>query len=628
MSPSDCRILFNVCDPVLCPASRCDFGGSFPVDNVIQSGIIGSIALCLPNFIGFKGDVVVPVCLTGIYAGLDSLVSILKAHRDCLQESLDTGRYVGICDEIYSIYLCEFFWRRAAPLLDIAIPKLIEYIYTGGKMQGKGGGEYLTVTDAWDNMQKSVRYFTDYYGLNVFKAFRARSTAEIGTEVCKAFISTRYPSNKNLFNQLLEPESPVQFYARFDEIPFSEATVPATSHYKVFYHIYAGREHGHYYSVYLASPPGTGYYIETPYIVVDSGYVGIGQNIDKAKDFTAPAGYKQLCVKIDTKEECDFKQVTTSFAFDYLKDKYLEKQTSQKITSEKECVSGSASLWPPAQPSLQGGAEEAVLPAVYKRGIVRVCSKINPGNATNPGRWKNIGYCDNPKMRCWLDEESVKNAMDDLGLENKTLKEAEKIAKSRDLEANKIWGEAATNSKLEEARKEFKRLKKEAEELELADFEDEPKNTEKTRLLFKSIELLKKKSFFNSQIAEAFFLEFRLYKILTEKLALKLNIFREKKLEVSLDIQEDKKQEKRKKWTLDSAIKEVKERKGKYSDNREFINQLKEDEILTEKEYKEINGEGLFNLQEDMSYVKKLLLKKKIAERRKSASPGEVEKVE
>jgi len=46
MSIKECQILFNVCDPVICPNSRCDFGGAYPVPDVIQSGIIGSIALC------------------------------------------------------------------------------------------------------------------------------------------------------------------------------------------------------------------------------------------------------------------------------------------------------------------------------------------------------------------------------------------------------------------------------------------------------------------------------------------------------------------------------------------------------------------------------------------------------
>ncbi|MEK9184851.1 MAG: hypothetical protein AAB866_01650, partial [Patescibacteria group bacterium] len=36
MSPHDCWIMFNVCDPVICPSSRCDFDGAYPVKNVIQ----------------------------------------------------------------------------------------------------------------------------------------------------------------------------------------------------------------------------------------------------------------------------------------------------------------------------------------------------------------------------------------------------------------------------------------------------------------------------------------------------------------------------------------------------------------------------------------------------------------
>ena len=88
MSPKDCLFMFNLCDPVMCPASRCDAGGNYPVSNVIQTGIIGSIFLCLPNA---AEGIVVPVCLSGIHAGLERYVSILKAHRDCLKKSLDTG---------------------------------------------------------------------------------------------------------------------------------------------------------------------------------------------------------------------------------------------------------------------------------------------------------------------------------------------------------------------------------------------------------------------------------------------------------------------------------------------------------------------------------------------------------
>ena len=66
MSVKDCNLLFNVCDPVICPSSRCNFGGNYPVNNVIQTGIVGSIALCYPNAKWNGGDVYVPFCLSGI----------------------------------------------------------------------------------------------------------------------------------------------------------------------------------------------------------------------------------------------------------------------------------------------------------------------------------------------------------------------------------------------------------------------------------------------------------------------------------------------------------------------------------------------------------------------------------
>ena len=50
MDPKDCYLmLVNVCDPVICPASRCDFGGRYPVADVNSNGIVGGTLVCLPN---------------------------------------------------------------------------------------------------------------------------------------------------------------------------------------------------------------------------------------------------------------------------------------------------------------------------------------------------------------------------------------------------------------------------------------------------------------------------------------------------------------------------------------------------------------------------------------------------
>ncbi len=417
MSPSDCNLMFNVCDPVLCPASRCDLGGAYRVSNVVQTGIIGSVALCLPNL---KEGIYVPVCLTGIHAGLDAYVSILKSHRDCLQEQLTTGRVRGICDEIQSVYLCEFFWRQAGPFLDILLQKVIEAPMGQGM---KGGGEYLTVKSAFDSLDKSVSYFRDSYAVESVNAFRMRSIAEAGSQFCKMFVSTGYGSGRKIFDSLLQPDSPVQFSAWFDEIPYSEVSVPATSQYKVFYHIYAGKDIGVSYQVYLKSPPESPYIGVQQFVAVQTGFIPKGGYASETRDFTAPAGYKEICVRINGKDECGFKKVSTSFALNYASDKYYEEQLERAdITAKSECVSGTSSALALVQtPSVQEGAQGILTPGLEKKGVVRVCSSANPGAGVEPQRWKDVGYCDDEKVRCWLDKKSVQDVIQNKDIEKEVI---------------------------------------------------------------------------------------------------------------------------------------------------------------------------------------------------------------
>ncbi len=445
MSIDDCKMMFNVCDPVICPPSRCNLGGKYPVADVVQSGIIGSIVLCLPNA---AEGILVPICLTGIHAGLDSFVSILESERECLQHSLETGEHVGICDEITSIYLCEFFWRQLAPLLDMIIPKFVELAY-GGFQSVQGGGEYMTVQTAWNNMQKSIDYFQGSYAQNAFKAFQFRNVEEAGTEICRAFVGTSFPTSANAIEALLAPESPSQYYAYFSENLHSEATVPATSHYKVYFHIYAGNDRGASYHVYLKNPPASSYYATNPTINVDRGYIPSGESADESIDFTAPSGYKELCVDVNGVPECGFKQVTTDFGLDYIQGKYVEEQIDKTdITTEKECISGSRSALSLISPNVQAGVEEAIQPEIALRGIVRICATQNPEAGVAAGgyvsctikedgkddcggnpwkcieglcqdsagtkkkrdsNWVDSGYCDDPNVRCWLDASSVKD---------------------------------------------------------------------------------------------------------------------------------------------------------------------------------------------------------------------------
>ena len=411
MSPTDCRIMYNLCDPVMCPSSRCDYGGKIPVDNVVQSGIVGSVMLCLPNFEDGKG-VLMPVCLTGLHAGLDSFTGILKSSRDCLQEQLNTGRTVGICDQITSVYMCEFLWRQFDPFIRSGLPAITESI------TNKGGGEYALFSESWKQNIEAAKYFTDYYALNSFQAFKARSTSEIGTEVCKKFASVAYPNQAKFFDELAKPESPTQATAWFDEIPMGGASFD--SHYKVFFYIFAGRDQGVYYSVYLRRPAGVGYYERTipeQYLVKDSfGYLSAGSYVSLTPDFTAPSGYTEICVRLNEKEICGFGKASTSFLVNELQNSYLQDQVEEEITTNKGCVSGTPSIIPTATLNIQSAVQNAVEPQIYKRGIIRICSTENPGKSTQPERWKYIGYCDNQNVGCWLDMNSVNASISDLGI--------------------------------------------------------------------------------------------------------------------------------------------------------------------------------------------------------------------
>ncbi|NPE26403.1 transglycosylase SLT domain-containing protein [Methanococcoides sp. SA1] len=413
MSPENCKLMFNVCDPVICPASRCDLGGKMPVSDVIATGIIGSIALCLPNA---KEGIFLPVCLSGIHAGLDSYLSILKSEKECLEHSIETGELVGICDEITSIYKCEFFWRQLSPLMDQLIPGVIDYAIGGGSV--RGGGEYAFVEQSYNSMQQSISFFKDTYAQNAFRAFNIRSTQDVGSSVCKSFVGTSVPGSANFIDNLLEPESPSQFYAQFSESLFTEATVPSTSQYNVYYHIYAGNDQGVQYRIYLRDPPQTSYYASNPTVEVKRGYIAAGDSADVSEDFTAPSGYKELCVVINAKEECGFKQATSNFAIDYLAKKYTEEQALESdITSEKDCISGTSSALSMASLNLQSGAEEVLNPEIALRGIVRVCATHNPGSGVelnNDSRWKDVGYCGDASLRCWLDIDSVKDDLEAL----------------------------------------------------------------------------------------------------------------------------------------------------------------------------------------------------------------------
>ena len=174
MSVKDCQTMFNICDPVLCPSSRCDAGGRYPVSNVPQQGIIGSLILCWPN----KDEgIKIPICLTGINAGLQNLNSILKQTRQCLQTNIDTGEYVGVCDAITSVYFCNMFWEQSSLMIN-ALSSPSNRV-TGGV---QGGGEYLFAQQNFQNMESALSNYISNYGDEILKAYKFENFESIGTE--------------------------------------------------------------------------------------------------------------------------------------------------------------------------------------------------------------------------------------------------------------------------------------------------------------------------------------------------------------------------------------------------------------------------------------------------------------
>ncbi len=425
MSPKECSILFNVCDPFICPSSRCDMGGTYPVSDVIQSGIAGSIALCLPN----AGEVAVPICVSGVHAGIDGYLSVVQSYRDCLQTSLDTGQQVGICDKLNSVYMCEFFWRQSVPIVKYSVPSVLSKIVGQGT---RGGGEYLGFKDAWTRAGNSMNYFTQYYAANSYNIFKSKNIEGAGSEFCRNWISVPGVKASALIDALTSPDSPPQFFGNFDEIPFTTITIPATSHYKVFYHIYSGKELPAYYEIYLRGETSS-FYQDVPFRrVVARGFIPVGERKSETLDFTAQSGYKEMCIVVNNQEECGFKEVTTDFAFDYLSDKYVQQQVNQtEIRTTSECISGTSNAYNLLDLNIQSGAEEFIDPAIYNRGITRICSTDNPGKTsdayigTEKQRWVEVGYCDNPTIKCWIDKHSIREAIEITNISNQAVQDIE-----------------------------------------------------------------------------------------------------------------------------------------------------------------------------------------------------------
>jgi len=146
-------------------------------------------------------------------------------------------------------------------------------------------------------------------------------------------------------DNLIEPDSPVQFTGKFDEISLNNSNQSPTSQYKVYFHIMLVKTLVHI-TEFILRGSGSSYYQDTAQNrIVKSSYIQKGGYASETIDFTAPSGYKELCIVVNGQEECGFKQVSTSFAVNYVNDLYLAEQATENVTTEKECKSGTTSFY-------------------------------------------------------------------------------------------------------------------------------------------------------------------------------------------------------------------------------------------------------------------------------------------
>jgi hypothetical protein len=412
MSPNDCKLLFNTCDPVLCPPSRFNLGGRWKVDSVIDSGLVGSLILGQGN-----GDVV-PVCLSGVLSSLNYYGSLLDGYVECLEAAKYEGKTVGICDTLRQVYVCEIMTREVAAIVDAnggLLDFIAEKVYNN---KDQSGGEYLNFKSNMKNMQDSISYFTTDYGATMFAAFQGRSTEEIGATICKQAIYGQAPWFGDLLDQVTTPEDPNQFYASLKVMPYAPSQGLAS--YSTYYHIYAGNNENIpnvVYQVYLKNSLTNEKFYTTEECNGVSSSIELTDSADYTVDCIAPEGLDTVCVVLNGEEHCGFGSVTTSYSMNAIKDEIIADEAMRNITTEEDCYP-SASVASPTVSSLAtlGTTDSLVLPYTYGQlssGIQRVCALENPGTGQgNSGDWVVVGTCGKDEEgrslgTCWVNTDSV-----------------------------------------------------------------------------------------------------------------------------------------------------------------------------------------------------------------------------
>ncbi len=440
LSPADCKMMMGVCDPVECPPSRCNLGGSLQVDDVAKTGVIGSIVLCSGN--GF-------VCLPGIYSGLDFLLSTFKEQQKCLNTRATSGQYVGSCDKMASVYRCETLVKQGLIIVEGIMGNIFSPRVGGGL---SGGGEYIAFENDVKDVQDSMGAFTSQYGADLFSSsvLDGVNLEKMSGDICGSYFSTIAPEvglgdgfsldgTLDILDKMTDFDTPSQIFASYSEALFNDVTVPSTSQYNVYYHIYAGSLPASY-SIYLKNPPVTAEYSSHQTYNVASGNIPGDDSKSESRDFTAPSGYKELCVVVNGEESCGFTTVSDNYVVDLATDEYVKAQTDKAITTETQCYStstigfeqkdvaslGLTRMCATAAPNTGSGqyiacSNEDKKDCSYGADCEsNVCVKNGVKELKN-ARWVDVGYCGDKKNVCWLDTDSLRNSLEILDADSNSL---------------------------------------------------------------------------------------------------------------------------------------------------------------------------------------------------------------
>ena len=322
----------------------------------------------------------------------------------------EKGENVGICDTIRSIGICKIAWREGTSFIKLgggALDSLLGSIFPSAK----GGGEYAFFQSNIKKTGDFFNFFTKEYATTYFIAYRGASTDEIGEELCKAAIYGKVPGVGNLIDKLTKPEGPAQFIGWFTEIPNNDLAGQLLSDYEIYYHIYAGedREQVKYY-VYLKDLDDLSRRL---FVTRTTGYLNKGDFVDETVRRTETTGYDELCIVIDGKENCGFQRVSSGLALDIFEDKNLEEDARNKnVKTEQECIGESTVFSDPGVSSFV----DALYPGLANNGLIRVCSKENPGKGVSNTIWVQVGSCGKNEIGqelglCWLSKQSYKDSL-------------------------------------------------------------------------------------------------------------------------------------------------------------------------------------------------------------------------